>query len=283
MSQGIVIEGQPVLVPGIPVANYLDDPGLKLAPGDQRMRTAREHSWVHLVVMHTTEGIPGGSDLRPQVIKPGLGKSTGGGDRVVASWTHDASRSGGAHLVVDQDGTCYCCADLATVATYHAEKANGCSVGIEVVQGHSEADLYQGQLDVAARLALAVCRLMPTAIQWQVPSPYRGGPISRFALSLERDLEPLSDVVGIVGHRDLTAKRGAGDPGDAVMEALVSAGCEVLDFARGEDLAVWKKRQESLGLVGCDGVPGPRTVEIMRRSGYPEGIWRLPSSSLQGE
>ena len=30
--------------------------------------------------------------------------------------------------------------------------------------------------------------------------------------------------VGVLGHRDLSANRGSGDPGDFVMEALVDAG-----------------------------------------------------------
>lgn len=277
MGTGLVISGKTVPVPGIDVTNYLDDPALRLDPGDCRQRTSRERSWVRLVVLHTTGGIPGGKDLRPQMIQPGLGKSTGGGQRIVASWTHDKKRPGGSHIVVDQDGTCYCCADLVDVAAYHAERANGCSVGIEVVQGHAKADLYQGQLERAAVLALWICRLMPVPIQWQVPRPYTGHPLVRFQLSLANDPVPLGNVTGIVGHRDLTATRGQGDPGDAMMMALVREGCEELDFASGEDIAVWKLRQQDLGLVGCDGVPGPRTAEILKKIGHPDGIWRLPA------
>jgi len=274
MGTGLIIDGKSVLVPGIDVTNWRDDPRLRLAPGDLRQRSLRERTFVHLVVCHTTGGIPGGKDLRPQVIKPGLGAGTGGGDRVVASWTHDLSRPGGAHLVVDQDGRSYCCADLAAEAAYHAERANGCSVGIEVVQGHAEPDLYQGQLEAAAQLALAVCRIMPTPIQWQIPLPYAGKPIARFATSLAAGAIPLSDVVGIVGHRDLTASRGSGDPGDAMMAALEAAGCERLDFATAADLDVWKARQKSLGVWFADGVPGPQTVAALRGAGYQGGIWR---------
>lgn len=275
MGTGLVISSKTVPVPGIDVTNYLDDPLLRLDPGDQRLRTSRERSWVRLVVCHTTGGIPGGKDLRPQTILPGLGKSTGGGQRVVASWTHDKQRPGGAHLVVDQDGHAYCCADLVDVAAYHAERANGCSVGIEIIQGHARAELYQGQLEASAVLALWVCRLMPVPIQWQVPRPYTGRPLVRFVESLAKDDVPLGNVTGIVGHRDLTANRGQGDPGDALMDELVRQGCEELDFAAGEDISVWKQRQRGLGLVGCDGVPGPRTAEALKRVGHPDGIWRL--------
>jgi hypothetical protein len=284
MGSGLIIDGQRVLVPGIDVTNYMDDPRLCLDPSDTRSRSDRERSWIHLVVMHTTGGIPGGKDLRPQLILPGFGPSSGGasgsgGDRVVASWTNDKNRPGGAHLVVDFDGTAYCCADLVRDATYHAEKANGCSVGIEVVQGHAQAELYQAQIDAAARLALAICRLLPVPIQWQVPRSYHGSPVRRFASSLAARGPFLTDVVGIVGHRDLTANRGAGDPGDAVMRALCAAGCEQFNFDIGEDLTTWKDRQAMLGIGSPDGIPGPRTVEALRDASHPEGIWQVPRVS----
>ena len=276
MGTGLVIDGCCVPIPGTDVTNYRDDPRLLLSSYDKRPRTAREVAWVHLVVCHTTGGIPGGSDMRPQLIKPGLGQPTGGGERVVASWTNDPGRPGGAHLVVDQDGRAYCCADLSRDAAYHAERANGVSVGVEVVQGHAEADLYQGQIEAAARLVLWVCRTMPVPIQWQVPTAYAGAPVDRFVRSLESD-HPLDDVVGVVGHRDLTAKRGSGDPGDAMMAALVAAGCEALDFASGADLAAWTDRQKRSGVWFADGVPGPQTVNALRAAGYADGIWMLPT------
>ncbi len=265
-------------VPGIDVVNFHDDPRLRLDPTDMRRRSAREKEWVHLYVIHTTGGIPGGKDMRPQVIRPGLGPSSGGGQRIVASWTHDKARPGGAHLVTDFDGTHYCCADLLDDAAYHAERANGCSVGHEVIQGHGDAELYQGQVEAAALLALWVCRLMPAAIQWQVPAPYAGHPVRRFARSLEGDGTPLPDVVGIVGHRDLTSRRGEGDPGGAVMEALVRAGCETFDFDAGQDLEAWKERQRELAVGTADGIPGRQTASALARAGYLDGIWKLGSN-----
>jgi hypothetical protein len=275
VGTGLVIGGERVPVPGVDVQNYLDEPRLRLGVGDRRGRTAAESRWVHLLVYHTTAGIPGGADKRPQLVRPGLGPSTGGGQRVVASWTHDEGRPGGAHLVVDQDGSAYCCADLLVEAAYHAKVANGCSVGIEVVQGREHADLYQGQLEVAARLGLWVCRLMPVPIQWQVPYAYEGGPSARFAISMLRH-PPLDDVVGIVGHRDLTTTRGEGDPGDAMMRALEDAGCERVDFSRGHDLIVWRERQVDLGMQVRTGVPSADTVAALRAAGHPDGVWRLP-------
>jgi hypothetical protein len=267
MGSGIVLAGRQVQVPGIDVVNYVDDVRLRLAPGDVRRRRPDERSWVHAVVLHTTAGIPGGKDLRPQLVRPGTGSSTGGGQRVVASWTHDKDRPGGAHLVVDQDGTSYCCADLVLEAAYHARLANGASVGIEVVQGRDDADLYAGQLTAAAKLALWVCLLLPTPVQWQIPRGY-SGPLKRFSAR-----PCLDDYVGLVGHRDLTGSRGRGDPGDAVMDELVRQGCEAFDVDGDEDLKVWRDRQSQLG-VEPDGVPGPDTVQAIVDSGTPEGVWR---------
>jgi hypothetical protein len=281
MGTGLVIGGKRVQVPGIDVVNFHDDPRLSLDPFDMRHRTQRELGWIHLYVMHTTGGIPGGTDLRPQLIKPGLGASSGGGARIVASWTHDKKRPGGAHLVTDFDGKHYCCADLLTTAAYHAERANGCSVGHEVIQGHGQAELYEGQIAAAVQLCLWVCRLLPTPIQWQIPKPYSDKPVFRFATSLGSNTPPLTDVVGIVGHRDLTTNRGEGDPGNALMSELGRAGCEQFDFDAKEDLAVWKLRQAQLGLAEPDGIPGPQTVSALTRVGHPDGIWRLSSAAVR--
>ena len=277
MGTGLIINGSHVTVPGLDVTNFEDDPRLRLAPEDFRLRAPHEQSWIHLLVFHTTGGIPGGNDLRPQVIKPGIGLSTGGGQRIVASWTHDRNRHGGAHLVVDQDGRAYCCADLGRVAAYHAEKANGCSIGIEVVQGHADADLYEGQIEAAVQLGLWVCRLMPIPIQWQIPTPYQGEPVPRFESSMHSaaGIFAFGDVCGIVGHRDLTSSRGSGDPGDAIMDALQLAGCERFDFSRREDLATWTDRQMQLGVWFADGSPGPMTADALKKAGYTDGIWRL--------
>ena len=277
MGTGLILDGRAVGVPGFDVQNFVDDPRLALAPYDVRPRTFQERNWIHLVVVHTTGGIPGGTDLRPQDIRPGFGPSTNAGERVVGSWTHDPGRPGGAHLVVDFDGRIYCCADLVTQAAYHAQHANGPSVGIEVVQGH-DAELYQSQLDLAARFARVLCGLMPTAIQFQIPLPYDDGPVDRFVISQMRS-NPLADVVGVVGHRDLTSSRGRGDPGDALMDALAARGAERLDFESGEDIATWKNRQAVLGVPSPDGIPGPLTVAAIRRSGRPDGVWRAVPAS----
>jgi hypothetical protein len=273
MGTGLVLDSQAVPMPGFDIENYIDNPALKLAAGDVRSRNARERRNIHLIVMHSTGGIPGGSDMRPQTILPGFGPSTNAGERIVGSWTHDQSRPGGAHIIVDFDGHIYCCADLVAQAAYHAQAANGPSVGIEVVQGRGQAELYENQIALAASFVVKLCAIMPVAIQRQIPKPYKGHPISRFIASQRTDA-PLADVVGIVGHRDLTTNRGEGDPGNAIMAALETAGCESFDFEHGEDLVVWKQRQEMMGLVGVDGIPGAQTVAALKKAGRADGLWR---------
>lgn len=275
MGTGLILEGRAVSVPGFQIENYIDNHHLTLASGDVRWRVSRERGWIHLIVMHTTGGIPGGKDLRPQKILPGFGPSTNAGERVVGSWTHDTNRPGGAHIIIDFDGKIYCCADLVTQAAYHAERANGCSVGIEVVQGH-KAELYEEQIKLAARFARTLCKLLPTPIQFQIPRAYEGKPLRRFVIGLQKDI-PLGDVVGIVGHRDLTYNRGEGDPGNAIMFALGALGAEVFDYERYEDIVVWKNRQAVLGLI-ADGVPGAATAAALKRNGNPTGIWRAPNA-----
>jgi hypothetical protein len=81
-------------------------------------------------------------------------------------------------------------------------------------------------------------------------------------------------MVGIFGHRDNTERRGRWDPGEVVFQMLAARGVEQFDFAAGEDLEVWAKRQRELGIT-ADGVPGPGTVAALKAAGYVDGIWAL--------
>jgi hypothetical protein len=276
MPTGLVLDGVALAVPGFNVTNFLDNPKLRLSPNGYRIRSSRERAWVHLIVVHTTGGIPGGTDHRAQVIIPGFGPSTNAGERVVAMWK-TGGKPAGAHLLIDFDGKIYCCADLVTEAAFHAEHANGCSVGIEVVQGHN-AELYQAQIDLTARFIYALCAIMPVSVQRQIPKAYTDQPIPRFVTSQQQEV-PLANVVGIVGHRDLTASRGEGDPGNPIMNSLATVGCESFDFGSSVDLTTWKARQATLGIAKPDGVPGPQTVAALKAAGYPDGIWVRSSPS----
>lgn len=261
---GFVVNGVAEDVPGIRCRSWLDNPVLRLNGEDKRVRKT---TWIRGITLHTTKGIPGGSDHRPQVIIPGLSDPTNDGERTARYWSTDG-RNAGAHIVVDRDGDVACVADLEREVAYHAGLANEVGIGIEIYQG-SDAELYDGQLDVVVRVVDYLTKRF--GIQRQLQWPYHGGSISRLASGA-------IDVVGIYGHRDVSSNRGSGDPGDAVMRKLVLAGYEQVDFASGTDLLRWRSRQANLSLtlgtpVTADGVPGQKTVLALKKAGYAVGLW----------
>ena len=199
----IACDGGLIEAHGLDGATWPDDASLALKLGEDGRK--RRGTPITHVVLHTTRGIPGGRDQRPQVILPGLGPQGSAAEANARYWSR-AKSSAGAHLIVDYDGTLVQTCDLALVATYHAGAINGSSIGIEIVQS-ANAELYEGQLAATVRLCrwLANYFDLPLTIQF----PYRGhGP-------------PLA---AFVGHRDLTDSRGRGDPGDAICERLIAAG-----------------------------------------------------------
>lgn len=255
----IIIDGKPEEPAGLTTRSWLDDPQLRLRREDYRPRATR---WVRNIVLHTTKGVPGGQDLRPQVIKPGFGPHVDAGDRAARLWSTDG-RGAGAHLVVDHDGAISCLADLQTEAAYHAGSCNTVSIGIEIYQG-ADAELYAEQLDVVVRLVDWLTRRF--GIQRQTPTPYMDKPRTRLELGA-------TDFVGVFGHRDCSANRGAGDPGDEVFRLLAAAGYEAFDVDIARDKIAWKARQRDAGIVPVDGVPGPGTRDELARRGRPGGIW----------
>lgn len=242
---------------------FLDTPKCKLGPRSFRKRGLEEIKTLCNVVVHTTGGIPGGKDLRPQVLKPDAGNGTNAGPKYALMWQTDLSKFGGAHLIVDFDGMIYQCADLKTEAAYHNELNNGRSIGIEVCQDRSDASIYQAQVDSTVKLVNWLTAKF--GIQRQICKlPYKGKPVI--------DLEGKFLKYGVFGHRNLTSKRGAGDPGDYLLQALADAGYEEFDFAEGEDVRVWQSRQGELG-IKPDGLPGSATVAALKEAGYVDGLW----------
>lgn len=208
-ASGLVIDGADVLVPGLTVVSWRDDPSLRLKMGqDGRKRRPGEH--VRRVVLHTTRGVPGGHDQRPQVIHPGVGPAGSAAEANARYWSR-APSCAGAHLVVDYDGSVVCTADLAAEVSYHAGATNGDSIGIEIVQG-ADAGLYEGQL--AAVVVLCGFLADRFGLARTAQYPYRGAGDA---------------VAAFLGHRDVSDSRGRGDPGDAVMERLIAAGWAPID------------------------------------------------------
>lgn len=259
VGTGIILGGKRERPPGLECTNWLDDPVLRLRKGED-FRERRE-TWIRQIVLHTTRGIPGGNDQRPQDIRPGLGPPVGAGERAARWWSKDPTAAG-AHLVVDHDGHVFCCVDLIREAAQHASQANQTSVGIEIYQG-KDAELYEGQLGAVVRLVdWLTLRL---GIQRQIPHRYLG-PVRRL-------LDDLSDVVGVLGHRDLSRNRGAGDPGSAVFYRLGMALYDPMDFSISEDRDIWRRRQREMGMAQADGIPGPKTVARLKEKSRPTGIW----------
>jgi hypothetical protein len=269
VGTGAILNGHRVLVPGLDIENWEDNPILRLRKLED-FRTRRSDR-VRQIILHTTKGIPGGNDQREQVIFPGLGHSQDAGERC-ARWWSKSPESAGAHLVVDHDGKVFCCVDLIREAAQHARHANDTSVGIEIYQGR-DAEMYEGQLNVVVELCDWLTRVL--GIQRQIPHRYVGAS-QRLSSPLK-----IGDVVGILGHRDLATSRGRGDPGPRVMNLLGLAGYEPLDFDQSEDLEVWRRRQRDIGLK-ADGVPGPVTVAALRKLGRPHGMWIQRPGDLSG-
>jgi len=257
---GLVIDGAQIEVPDLDIRNWNDDKRFKLSSGDYRMRP---NTWVRGIILHTTKGIPGGRDRRPQRIRRGLGPDTGRDERMARMWSMD-DRKAGAHIVVDHDASMTCLADVHRHMPFHAGNVNAVTIGIEIYQG-SDADLYEGQLEAVVKLVDFLTKTF--SIQRQLHYPYENRALKR---GLRRGL----DMVGVFGHRDVSTNRGEGDPGNRIMLMLMDAGYEAYDFsfAGGEDKSAWKQRQIALGLLD-DGIPGPRTVTELREGGVPHGLW----------
>ncbi len=256
----LIIDGKREAAPGLHTECSDDHPGLALVPG-KSCRMRRPGQRVTGIVIHTTKGIPGGADKRPQVILPGFGPHVDAAERCARTWSTD-DRPAGAHLVVDHDGVVSCLADLQRVAAYHASTCNARTIGIEVYQG-SGAELYCRQIDTLVVLVDFLTRRF--GIQRQLPWPYEGRPLARLANGAE-------DFVGVWGHRDSSAHRGEGDPGNACMRALIDCGYEQRDVDEGEDRTVWRRRQAELR-VTPDGIPGPTTRAALLAAGRPSGMW----------
>ena len=263
---GFIIDGRNEVVDGLPCVSWQDDdriPRLSRG-GDARPRSTR---WLRGIVLHTTRGIPGGRDRRAQKIVPGLGADRGNDIRVAQFWSTDPKQSG-AHLIVDRDGSIVCTADLALECAFHAGPVNDVSIGIEIYQG-SDAEMFADQLAAVVRLVDWLTRRF--GIQRQMPHRYAGGPVTRLAAGGR-------NVVGVYGHRDVTANRGSGDPGDAIFALLDAASYERLDLEAGEDRQVWRQRQRMLmaetgTTVDLDGIPGPGTRRAIAATGRAAGMW----------
>lgn len=203
---GLIFNAQPLPIDGVAVVNFQDDAAWTLPI--PKCGTYRRRPIV-CVVLHTTGGYPDHDHPTPQRIRDeAAGPQHCHAAAVLADWRR-SSRIGGAHVLVDADGTCYCLTDLATTAAYHCVGWNQASIGIEVVQ-QRDSSLFAAQLLSVGRIVDAIATKL--SLPRRVAVDYAGQPRSSV------------DGIGVVGHRDLSGNRGAGDPGDFVMGAVADVG-----------------------------------------------------------
>lgn len=264
----LVIDGKFYSVPGQTIQNFSKEPKFALKSNDGKIRP---ETWVRGIVLHTTRGIPGGSNKTPQKIIPGVGPNLRRDERVARMWSLDA-RNAGAHLIVDADGSWVNTCDLQIFGAYHAGNVNAVTVGIEIYQ-QSDASIYEIQLENVCVMVDFLTRHF--GIQRQFHRPYRGR-------AIKRGLRKGRDMVGIYGHRDCSNNRGSGDPGDAIFDYLQDCGYESFNYDHDEDKSVWRRRQEQLNLLD-DGIPGPATVRALKKEGYKHGLWISRRISRPGD
>lgn len=210
-GEGLIINGRRVPVPGVNVVTYEDDPRVPRAyHGAPRAASDAVAS-----IAHTSRG----KDVRVE-------RETGSpakGLRVARYLGRKNTRQVSAHLVVAGDGTVYQMADLALWRCNHAGAVNGWTFGVEVAQDDADPSLTRAQVAAfvaamhVAHDALRIPKRVPMVDGRHVSDDVmawfptkKGGAGLRFS--------------ACVGHRCVSASRGKGDPGDALMEALRASG-----------------------------------------------------------
>lgn len=285
---GLPINGVLVPVAGLTIVPPYSHGGpefCQLDPRDFRMRPSP--GWVSCIVPHST----GGNWPQPVIAGAGPG---GHAREILEMWRRDP-RSSAAHAVVDFDGVIYCACDIQLHETYHAQAINPRSIGIEMCT-RPDGGIYQMTITSTVDLIAALtCTGRPGSGLFPIPFQHRAGyngqPLRRLEVGgVQSDGR---DVCGIIGHRDQTGRRGRGDPGDELMLELQLAGSEAVDYDRGHDLELGKKRQLRLNelsaeraiqyarsgsahpgfpLLTIDGVCGPASISAMRLHGFSR--WR---------
>ena len=258
----MIVRGNRIDVAGVTTLTAGDDPRIKCV-------VYPRPTWCRQLTLHKTIADD------PEKVLAGAGPR-GGALATIVTWAEEKTVDG-AHGVLDYDGTLLQLADLATQATNHATASNHWSAGFEMKELPG-GGVYQATLDAMVAVTIAAARALGIQLQMPRLGSYTGHPIPRMN---EKGTTPGGpDMVGVFGHRDNTERRGHWDPGDVIFQMLAAAGVEQFDFAAGEDLEVWARRQKLLNVqhgaqLTCDGVPGPATVAALKAAGYRDGIWAL--------
>lgn len=257
----MVIGGWRVPVAGTVVYTWADGDACAPEATDRTVRRVPPR----FIVLHTTEGQPHdppvSADVPLRSRACSLARYQSTTDRDV-SWDFLNTAYG---AVIQQN-------DPLRWYSWQAGQVNGFSLGVETEQGPG-GTIYAPSLRSIVYLADALTRSLQ--IPRQLPAVVVNGRRVPDRRVLDRFLPAAGSGEswrGLCGHRNTTPQRGPGDPGDAIMEALMLAGYEGFDVQAGEDLYVWSRRQAALG-VPATGIPGPETFAALSRRGFPSGQW----------
>ena len=261
----IIIKGNQQEVPGIVSVSWLDgNPKVKhITDKDNRTRQIRG------IVAHTHEGVRG-------ILLPGNGPNTTLDERL-ALYQTQTDRYVSWDYTLDLNGDVTWQNDPTKFYSWQATAVNPLTLGFEMIQQLRKdevgkvvgGDLYEGQISAAVRMVDFLTATL--GIQRQIPwDKVKNRPVQ---VVIPRIASGGENVVGIYGHRNVTTNRGPGDPGDALFYALRDAGYELFDMASGEDITVWKTRQQALGVSDLDGIPLSQTVQKLKESGKKHGLW----------
>lgn len=269
----ILIDGKLVDVPGVRTLAPRGEPWCRIARWNTRTKRP-QFKIIHKTIADDPEKIDEGAPTADYARDWGRARQT------VEYWqnrtdlkTGKPAPLSGTHLVTGHNGDTVNTEDLYKIVGWHANQAN------ELSWGHEIKEYVGGRVHRAALAAAVAITLVDTSalgVQWQYPQRYiNNRPFPRFANGGR-------DLVGVFGHRDVTAQRGYHDPGDEIGAMLERVGFERFDFYGREDLDVWAKRQEWLRDLGVysgpiDGVAGAGTTKALATLGFPDGIfarWR---------
>lgn len=266
----IVLDSRTLEVPGVRSISYLEDPRRVPPITDHNPRRAT----IRGLVVHTSSGTANG-------VMPGSGR--GGQAFTLARYQANTDREVSWDWTIDLDGTLLWQNDPLRQYSWHAGSVSGVTLGGEIAQQPGSTKLWQAQVDTFVALMDTLTREL--GIQRQIPW-HNGAPDRRVLRRLRGDASGNgrkgADLWGIYGHRNQTTNRGAGDPGDAVFQALHAAGYEGLDFEGEADKALWRTRQRALR-VAETGLPDAATVAALKVHGHPSGCWvSRPTDTLVG-
>ncbi len=264
----LIFNNKKITIPGLVTVSYIDG-----VPHVKRVTdfNARKET-IRMIVGHTHKGIKGN-------LLPGMGPNSTI-DEALARYQVNTERAVSWDYTIDFNGEIICQNDPNLNFTWQAGNVNPRSLGFEMIQ-KDNGDVYEGEIEKAVFLIDVLTALL--GIQRQIiwdnsRSVLKLGLGSKncpkVGVVKRLQVDGGKDVVGIVGHRNITKDRGPGDPGDHLFWALQKAGYMCFDLDKEEDLQFWKAKQKELGFseAECDGIALKKTVAALKVKGHKHGM-----------